>query len=524
MKFKDFLSRTVVTAMASSPAVMAFPADLAETSSGTAAASPAMVSTATVSTASAQSIHATTVTAASEQTVVEASAASIGTAMVAQPAITEALDTAATMAAEMLPMTLEGEEPSVSIHQVLPSVVPSVVSPVAASSTASVIDLYDFEGLEDDDEPIEAATITASSFASSFTMPADFTPIEPGFFDSEAAAASMQESAAELKDAAEEMLIDSEASHLEDDVDELIEIVAEGSRDFIEAWSYKKTVEKLTKLHWPIPSQILTTASRGMDIVIKGLGMMSHTAVHLMGEKAYAPCNVTIPFYIAKPLELAFMKPFQGLNYIMDYSAYAVDEINLKIRSTPFHKDPLADPSKGAYGVLTRAYNVLEAGQMFANISTNRTGMEWMPRMVEPVMCYARDIVVDLDGCVDKYPPLPPLPAPAAPPEAPFTWPHMPDLKDLVEQAEEVSRIFEEGEQKAKEMSDHIKDHLEGNHNHQGETTNDDTVHLEPLHPKPRPPKPGIPDPLGMDSIQIDPSDLITDPNDPNYVAIDDEE
>ena len=184
----------------------------------------------------------------------------------------------------------------------------------------------------------------------------------------------------------------------------------------------------------------------------------------MMGERAYANGNVTIPFYITKPLHYAFRKPMYGLTYIMEKSAYAVQEINLKIRPTHFHKDPLDDPLKGAYGVLTRAYNVLEAGQIFANISINRTGLEWMPRFVEPVMEYAREIVLELDGDIERYPALPPLPEPAPPPEPEFTWPQMPELKDLVHQAEEVEKMFQEAEEKAQHVEEHVKNF--GHHHH----------------------------------------------------------
>lgn len=179
------------------------------------------------------------------------------------------------------------------------------------------------------------------------------------------------------------------------------------------------------------------------------LVLASKRIVHLIGHRAYAPDVVEIPEYIVESLKIGFKRPVQGINYIMDNTVLAVKQIRLKIRPTYFHKDPLADPLKGAYGVITRAYNVLEAGQIFSNVSINRTGLEWMPALIEPVMNYAREIVVSLDGDVSQYPPLPPPPEKA--PE--FVWPDIPSIKDTLGQVKEIADQWETEENRLKELA-----------------------------------------------------------------------
>ncbi|CAK7270401.1 hypothetical protein SEPCBS57363_004082 [Sporothrix epigloea] len=275
--------------------------------------------------------------------------------------------------------------------------------------------------------------------------PVEITPFEAPFYDAEAAAATMKEDAADLEEAAGEELNEYDFEDLENDVNELIKTIAEGSKHFIEAWSYKNLMD----IHIPVPSKVLTTASRGMDAVTKVIDLMSRTAVHLIGHRAHAPDVVVIPDYIVEPLKLGFKRPVQGINYIMDNTVLAVKQIRLKIRPTYFHKDPLVDPLKGAYGVITRAYNVLEAGQIFANVSINRTGLEWMPSLIEPVMNFAREIVVSLDGDVSQYPPLPPPPEKA--PE--FVWPDIPSIKDTLGQVKDIADKWETEENKLKELA-----------------------------------------------------------------------
>ncbi|CAK7270314.1 hypothetical protein SEPCBS119000_004025 [Sporothrix epigloea] len=285
-------------------------------------------------------------------------------------------------------------------------------------------------------------TVTA---AAKMTASVDVSTLEAPFFDAEAAAATMKEDAAYLEETAEEELNKNDFLDFEKDVDELIETIADGSKHFIEAWSYKKLMD----IHIPVPSKVLTTASRGMDAVTKTIDLMSRTAVFVMGHRACAPDVVVIPEYIVNPLKLGYKRPVQGINYIMENSVLAVKQIRLKVRPTYFHKDPWADPRKGAFGVITRAYNVLEAGQIFANISINRTGLEWMPSLIEPAMNWAREIVVSLDGDVTQYPPLPPPPEKA--PE--FVWPDIPSIKDTLGQVQEISDKWETKERELKELA-----------------------------------------------------------------------
>lgn len=119
-------------------------------------------------------------------------------------------------------------------------------------------------------------TVPATTFEASekTAAPAKIAPFDAPFYDAEAAAATMKEAAADLEEAAEEELDEYDFKDLEKDVDELIKTITEGSKHFIEAWSYKNLMD----IHIPVPSKVLTTASRGMDAVTKVIELMSRTA------------------------------------------------------------------------------------------------------------------------------------------------------------------------------------------------------------------------------------------------------
>ncbi|CAK7236706.1 hypothetical protein SBRCBS47491_009729 [Sporothrix bragantina] len=248
---------------------------------------------------------------------------------------------------------------------------------------------------------------------------------------------------------------------------------------------------KLMDIHMPIPRRILTHGSRGMDVVVKSLELMIGAVEHSTNRLTFHPDNAVVTRNIGVFLGGVFQKPMGILIRIMKFTDFAVEQVNLKIQPTCFHKDPEEDEAKGAYGVLVRAYKVLETGNAFAAVAAEVPGFEWMPAAVEPIMIFARAIAVQLDACVDNYPPLPP--PPAADPV-----PKVPSLKDLVEEVEEVSKIWEEGEKKVEESVDGVEDEIyriEDHFGHHNGTPSDhaslpdyDTPEIdhdvEPSHPK----------------------------------------